>query len=233
MKVLAFAVVCLLAVSGALAADSCYQDVSLDCGQANPNGLALPRCNAVYGEYGRHGNVASELQAYGNLHLERSYEYLLSSAYFNNYQTNRAGFSKLFKKLSDDAWNKNIEIIKHITMRGGEMNFAQRSTQKPVERKNYTVELHELDSLAKALDTQKELAERAFYIHREATRNSQHLHDPEVAQYLEEEFIEDQSKTIRALAGHTSDLKSFITANNGQDLSLALYLFDEYLQKTV
>ncbi|KOB52042.1 Ferritin [Operophtera brumata] len=113
------------------------------------------------------------------------------------------------------------------------MNFAQRSTQKPVERKNYTVELHELDSLAKALDTQKELAERAFYIHREATRNSQHLHDPEVAQYLEEEFIEDQSKTIRALAGHTSDLKSFITANNGQDLSLALYLFDEYLQKTV
>ncbi|CAG9789819.1 unnamed protein product [Diatraea saccharalis] len=232
MKAIISAVMCLLAATGAFAADACYQDVSLDCGQASTS-LALPRCNAVYGEYGRHGNVATEMQAYANLHLERSYEYLLSAAYFNNYQTNRAGFSKLFKKLSDQAWEKTIELIKHVTMRGDEMNFSQRSTQKPVERKNYTVELHELESLAKALDTQKELAERAFYIHREATRNSQHLHDPEIAQYLEEEFIEDQSKTIREIAGHTTDLKRFITANNGQDLSLALYLFDEYLQKTV
>lgn len=78
----------------------------------------LSRCNAKYGEYGSHGNVASELQAYANLHLERSYEYLLSSAYYNNYQTNRAGFSKLFKKLSDDAWEKTIDIIKHVTLRG-------------------------------------------------------------------------------------------------------------------
>ncbi|KAL0808655.1 hypothetical protein ABMA28_013090 [Loxostege sticticalis] len=231
MKVIASVALCLLACVGALAADQCYQDVSLDCGQAS-NTLALPRCNAIYGEYGRHGNVAKELQAYANLHLERSYEYLLSAAYFNNYQMNRAGFSKLFKKLSDDAWEKTIDLIKHVTMRGDVMNFAQRSIQKPVEKKNYTVELHELESLAKALDTQKELAERAFYIHREAIRNSEHLHDPEVAQYLEEEFVEYQGKRIRDLAGHTSDLKQFIT-NNGQDLSLALYLFDEYLQKVV
>lgn len=55
----------------------------------------------------------------------------------------------------------------------------------------------------------------------------------QISQYLEEEFIEDHAKTIRNLAGHTADLKQFITANNGQDLSLALYLFDEYLQKAV
>lgn len=223
---------CVLAVSGALAADSCYQNVEMDCSQVS-NSLALPRCNAKYGEYGSHGNVAAELQAYANLHLERSYEYLLSSAYYNNYETNRVGFSKLFKKLSDEAWEKTIDIIKHVTMRGDEMNFAQRSTQKTADRRNYTVEVHELEALAKALDTQKELAERAFYIHREATRNSQHLHDPEVAQYLEEEFIEYQAKKIRDLAGHTNDLKRFITANSGQDLSLGLYLFDEYLQKTI
>lgn len=231
MKVLASAVLCLLAVSGALAADACYQDVTLDCGQASST-LTLPRCNAIYGEYGRHGNVAQELQAYANLHLERSYEFLLSAAYFNNYQTNRAGFSKLFKKLSDDAWEKTIGLVKHVTMRGDEMNFAQRSSQKPVEKKNYTVELHELESMAKALDTQKELAERAFHIHREATRNSPHLHDPEIAQYLEEDFIEYQGKRIRELAGFTNDLKKF-TDNNGQDLSMSLYLFDEYLQKVV
>ncbi|XP_059056478.1 ferritin, lower subunit isoform X2 [Achroia grisella] len=232
MKVVLSVIAGLLAVCGVLAEDACYQDVSLQCNQASTV-LGLSHCNSVYGEYGRHGNVATEMQAYANLHLERSYEYLLSAAYFNNYQTNREGFSKLFKKLSDEAWGKTIELIQHITKRGGEMNFAQRSTHQPAERKNYTVELHELESLAKALDTQKEIAERAFYIHREATRNSQHLHDPEVAQYLEEEFIEDHSKTIRNLAGHITDLKSFITANNGQDKSLAFYLFDEYLQKTI
>lgn len=63
------------------------------------------------------------------------------------------------------------------------MDFTRQSTQKSI-RKNYTVELHELEALAKALDTQKELAERAFYIHREATRNSQHLHDPEVRRHF-------------------------------------------------
>lgn len=226
--VLAF---CLLALSGAFALDNCFQDVNQQCAQ-NSMGLTMPSCNAVYGEFGRHGNVASEMQAYANLHLERSYEYLLSYAYYNNYKTNRLGFSKLFKKLSDDAWEKTIDIIKHVTMRGGDMNFGQRSTQKSIDRKNYTVEVYEVHALARALDTQKELAERAFYIHREATRNSQHLHDPEIAQYLEEEFVEYQAKRIRELAGHTRDLKRFIESNNGQDLSLSLYLFDEYLQKT-
>ncbi|CAG9106259.1 unnamed protein product [Plutella xylostella] len=232
MKAFALALACLLALSGASAADNCYNDVSLDCGQAS-NSLVLPSCNAIYGGYGHHGSLASEMQAYANLHLERSFEYLLSAAYYNNYQTNRAGFSKLFKKLSDHAWEKSIELIQHINKRGGVMDFARRSTQEPTTKANFTVELHELESLAKALDTQKELADRAFHIHREATRNSQHLHDAEIAQYLEEEFIEYQAKTIRDLAGHTSDLKKFVTGNNGNDLSLSLYLFDEYLQKAV
>ncbi|KAJ2938681.1 hypothetical protein O0L34_g12008 [Tuta absoluta] len=219
---------CLLA--GAFAADTCYKDVNMDCSQAS-SALGLPRCNALYGEYTRN-NVAGELQAYANLHLERSYQYLLTSAYFNNYQTNRAGFGKLFRKLSDESWQKTIELIKHITMRGDVMDFARRSPHDAADR-NFTVELNELESLAKALDTQKEIAERAFHIHKEATKNSEKLHDPEITHYLEEEFIEGHAKTIRNLAGHTTDLKKFITANNGQDLSLALYLFDEYLQKVV
>lgn len=224
---------CLLAVTGALSADSCYESVGMDCMEAS-NVLSLSSCNARYGDFSSGQNiVADELKAYANLHLERSYDYLLSSAYYSNYKTNRAGFSKLFRKLSDDAWEKTIDLIKHVTMRGDKMNFGQRTNQRTVERKNYTVELHELDALAKALDTQKELAERAFYIHREATRNAQNLHDPEIAQYLEEEFVEYQAKKIRDLAGHTNDLKGFVNVNNGQDLSLGLYLFDEYLQKVV
>ncbi|CAH2226314.1 jg417, partial [Pararge aegeria aegeria] len=110
--VIAFA--CLLAASAA--ADVCYNEVSMECGRATSS-LALPSCNAVYGNFGRQGNVANEMQAYANLHLRRSYEFLLSSAYYNNYQTNRPGFSKLFRKLADDSWAKTVEIIKHVTKR--------------------------------------------------------------------------------------------------------------------
>ncbi|OWR54797.1 ferritin LCH [Danaus plexippus plexippus] len=110
------------------------------------------------------------------------------------------------------------------------MDFMVRSAIESV--KNSTTELQELEALAHALDAQKEMAERAFYIHQEATRNNHKTHDAEIAQYLEEEYIEDHAKIVRDLAGYTTDLKQFITANSGQDLSLALYLFDEYLQKT-
>ncbi|GBP32718.1 Ferritin heavy chain [Eumeta japonica] len=231
----------LLAGAGVFGADNCYNDVTLDCSQASTS-LILPSCNAIFGGYGHHGNLATEMQAYANLHLKKSYEYLLSSAYYDNYQTNRAGFTKLFRKLSDHTWEKTIELIKHINLRGGVMDFQRRSVLETQPENNYTVELHELESLAKALDSEKELAERAFFIHREATRNSQHLHDAGIlctisglyiAQYLEEEFIEYQSKNVRDLAGYTSDLKKFVTDNNGQDLSLALYIFDEYLKKVV
>ncbi|XP_041988799.1 soma ferritin [Aricia agestis] len=231
MKSFVSILVC-LAVAAAASAETCFNDVSMDCGQAS-NSLSMPSCNAVYSNFGRQGNVANEMQAYANLHLKRSYEYLLSAAYYDNFQTNRPGFHKLFRKLADDSWAKTIELIKHITKRGGAMDFSRHSSQETGEDRNGTIELHELESLAHALDTQKEIAERAFFIHQEATRNNHKTHDAEIAQYLEEEFIEDHSKTIRELAGHTSDLKQFIVANNGQDLSLALYLFDEYLQKVV
>lgn len=224
---------CLVAFSGALAADkTCFQNAQEDCGSSS-SGISLLSCNAKYGAFnGDPHSTSLEMQAYANLHLKRSYEYLLSASFFNNYERNRVGFSKLFRKLSDDAWEKTIDLVKHVTMRGHEMNFAQVGSRHQIDvKKEYVAELQELEALAKALDTQKELAERAFHIHHESTRVSKDLHDPEIAQYLEEEFIEDHSKLVRQLAGHTSDLKKFIA--HGKDLPLSLYLFDEYLQKTV
>nr|QED22038.1 ferritin light chain subunit [Samia ricini] len=231
MKKITFAVACLLALSSVYAGDRCYEGVTTECVSTTTT-LSLGKCNAQYGEYNDYSHVAGELQAYANLYLKRSYEYLLSASYFNNYKINRAGFSKMFRKLSDEAWEKAIDLIKHVTMRGINMDFSRRSIYDPEPGKKYVVELHELDSLAKALDTQKELAERAFTIHREATKNANNLHDPEIAQYLEEKFIEDHATTIRELAGFTNDLKGVIISND-KDLSLALYIFDEYLQKVV
>lgn len=59
------------------------------------------------------------------------------------------------------------------------MDFRARSSQDQ-ETRNSTIELQELESLAHALDVEKEIAERAFFIHQEATRNNHKTHDAEV-----------------------------------------------------
>lgn len=149
------------------------------------------------------------------------------STHYGNYEKNRPGFEKLFRDLSDRAWNTGIELIKYITKRGGQMNFNNR---KVFDIQTKAVELYELESMAKALDMEKSLAEEAFRIHAIASRSKSesHLHDPEVASYLEKEYLHKQSETIRTLAGYSNDLTQFIKS---PDTSLAIFMFDEILQK--
>jgi hypothetical protein len=88
------------------------------------------------------------------------------------------------------------------------------------------VELNELSSLGKALDSQKQLATEALRIHIQAQHHKQ---DADIAHYIEEHFIESLSERVRELSGHTNDLKNLMTERT--ETSLSLFLFDEYLQK--
>nr|WIM01374.1 ferritin 1 [Limnephilus flavicornis] len=221
------------AVLAVSSANYCYNDVTNACGPSESSS-DLANCNAQFSAF---RGVSSDLHAYANSHIMQSYEYLLMATHFGNYQQNRDGFAKLFRKLSDDTWAKSIDLIKYITKRGGRMDFNARKpiadkepvadNKKSVDR---TYELNELGSMAKALDQQKVLADEAHKIHGEVTRRSTLYHDPQVGHYLEEEFMNQQADTIRTLAGHTNDLKRLIK-EQPNDKSLALFLFDEYLSK--
>lgn len=90
------------------------------------------------------------------------------------------------------------------------------------------VELYELQSLAKALDVEKQLTLDAHHIHHEVTRNKDNHHDPEMSSYIEEEFVHKQADTIRKLSGYAADVGKMLGSN---EPDLALYLFDEYLGK--
>jgi hypothetical protein len=52
-----------------------------------------------------------------------------------------------------------------------------------------------------------------------------------VSSYLEEHFLHRHAESVRSLAGHASDLKRLLSED--KQTSLALFLFDEYLQKVV
>lgn len=170
--------------------------------------------------------LVAELQKYANLHIMRSFEYLLVATHFSNYVNNREGFEKVFRKLSDSTWEDGIDLIKHIALRGGNHSFTERMVDGLPGKKTY--ELYELQSLGRAVDVQKHLADEAFKIHNIALRKHE-IHDPEIAQYIEEEFAEKHAEEVRKLVGHVSDLRRM---SEGSDASLALHLFDDYLQKS-
>lgn len=205
--------------SAAASENYCYHDVSVSC-SAGAEESSSTNCNAVYGNA---GHVMEEISNFVNTHITRSFQYLLMSTHFGSYEANRPGFEKLFRVLSDQAWDHAQGLIKHMTKRGGKMDFEHREDDKLVERnaKKVVYELRELEGLARALDIQKSLAKQAFSLH----KNSK---DAELTHYLEEEFIKGHADTIRNLAGHTADLKSL---SKGPDASLSVYLFDEYLLK--
>lgn len=127
--------------------------------------------------------------------MAKSYEYLLLATNFGSYVKNRPGFEKQFRALSDKSWENSINIIKHITKRGGTHDFRSRV---PILGKNEKVdgvekvfELSELGSLAMALDTEKTLSMDAHRLHEKFSHANDKAHyDPEVCPPLHNNRIE-------------------------------------------
>lgn len=85
-----------------------------------------------------------------------------------------------------------------------------------------------MNSLAKALDTEKQLAREALRIHNQAQHHTSL--DADIAHYIEEHFTESLSERVRDLAGYSNDFKNLLT---DRDPSVSVFLFDEYLKKTL
>ncbi|XP_043495101.1 ferritin light chain, oocyte isoform [Polistes fuscatus] len=208
--------------------ESCYDKSKKACNSLDfvDKKALFTNCNAVYGNI---MELQTELQAYANAHIESSFELLLMSTHFGNYEANRDGFKGLYRKLSDKTWEDAINIIKFITKRGGKMNFNQlpRIKGSAQVKSKKILQFNEIHSLSKALDIEKQLAEEALYIHSRAHHSKQ---DASVAHYLEEQFMEPQADCVRQLAGHISDLKKLLTDH---DASVSVFLFDEYLKKII
>lgn len=174
---------------------------------------------------------------FANEHLVRSYEYLFLSAEFGTYSKDRPGFEKVLHGLSDAAWNKGIEMIKETTKRGASHTFKEVKTDRSDKGKAVKAhgDLNELQALAKAAEIEKNLLIRANDIHRHhshATLSEDKAkgYDAGLAHYLEEEIIEGKTETVRNLVGHVNDLKN-IFKKDSSIFSMALYLFDQQLQK--
>lgn len=97
-----------------------FSKILLDGGQ-------ITNCNAKYGAIEAH---ETDLQAFVSANIEASFEFLLMSTHFGNYEAHREGFKGLYRKLSDQSWADAIDLIKYIASRGGRMNLNQLSHVK-------------------------------------------------------------------------------------------------------
>lgn len=219
-------VVLSVVICNSSATEFCYSEIVSAC---SLGGGETQNCTA---KYGAAHTVMKDLQNYANLHITRNWQFMLMSAHYHNYQANREGFAKLYKKYSDESWEHSIELIKYMAKRGGAHDFKYKK-EMPSEIGTPVFELDELPSLAKALGMWKTVAEEAHYIHREVSNKMPGFHDPETSSYIENEFLHEHAKIIRDLAGYTNDLKRLVHEHKEKDSSLAIFLFDNYLQKSV
>lgn len=163
--------------------------------------------------------------------MTRSYEYFFLSAQFGTYAKDRPGFEKLLHGLSDNAWNKGIEMIKEITKRGFAHKFElNKDTEGIMSSANVT----ELVALAKAAEIEKSLLIKANDIHRHhshASLDSSHScgYDAGLSHYIAEEILEEKTSTVRTLTGFANQLKRLFV-QDPKLYPLSLFMFDKSLQ---
>lgn len=185
------------------------------------------------------GHVKDDLETFTNQQLEKSFDFLLLSSAFDQHNLDRPGFEKLYRKISDKAWEDTQKLIKYRSKRGLTVELNGLNDAKNALKQTHAVTraallgTNEIDSLKVALNYEKVLAEESHSIHKKISHahGKDEAYDPDVAHYLDEEIIEYQSGVIRELAGHIHILKSI--QDESATAALGTHLFDEYLAKAL
>lgn len=194
--------------------------------------IKLEKCTAKYGGFTQ--NLNEKLNKYMCEHIGLSYKYLRLATNFNSHMKDRGGLYKLFRGLSDDAWEDSVELAKYITKRSGSINVPKckeiwddkKAHEKPIDK----ISMTEIVTLSDALEWHKTLAGDAYEIHKHVSNpheNRTH-YDPEVSSFIEKHYVHEHAEKIRQLTGYVNDLVSLV---NSKDAGLGLYLFDEHLKK--
>lgn len=175
-------------------------------------------------------HIQTDLNRYTKQMLDKSFDFLLLSAVFDQYSMDRPGFEKLYRKTSDKAWEDTIDLIKYQSRRGASVQVGGGEGSNSIHEVASLLQSNETTSLELALEYEKILATEAHRIHKKISHADSTKHyDPDVAHYLDEKLIEYQSGQIRKLSGYITNLNDIIREANTK--ALGVQLFDEYLDK--
>lgn len=145
-----------------------------------------------------------------NLELYASYVYTAMAYHFDRWDVALKGHHKYFKKMASEEREHANKFMKYQNKRGGTIVLGD--IKKP-EKETWgsLLEAHQ-DALA----LEKGVYQALLELHATATQNN----DPHLADYLEEEFLEEQVKSIKEYADYITNLRRVGTG-------VGEYIFDK------
>ncbi|XP_026313939.1 ferritin subunit-like [Hyposmocoma kahamanoa] len=169
-----------------------------------------------------HSRCRASMRAQIQMEVAASLQYLAMGAHFSRDEVNRPGFAKLFFDAGTEEREHAMKLIEYLLMRGElTSDVSSLIAFKPPQRKNWESGVDALEhALKMEADVTKSIRNVIDDCESDPEFNDYHLVD-----YLAGEFLEEQYKGQRDLAGKASTLKKMMDRH----VSLGEFLFDKKL----
>jgi ferritin heavy chain len=148
-----------------------------------------------------------------NMEMYASYTYMSMASYYDRDDIALPGFSKFFKNLSHEEKEHAEKLSKYQNKRGGRVVY--NPIDKPAKAEWGTG----LDGLQSALELEKSVNQALLNLHKIASDHT----DPQMCDFLESEFLEEQVESIKQLA-------DYITSSKRAGPGLGEWHFDRMLE---
>jgi len=145
-----------------------------------------------------------------NMELYASYVYLSMAYYFDREDVALPGFHKFFLKSSDEEREHAQKFMKYQQMRGG------RVVLQPIDKPSLDEWGSGLNAMEAALELEKTVNQALLDLHVVASSKN----DPQMCDFLETTYLEEQVEAIKEIAGYITNLKRVGTG-------LGEYMFDK------
>uniref|UniRef100_G3MPJ3 Ferritin n=2 Tax=Amblyomma TaxID=6942 RepID=G3MPJ3_AMBMU len=161
-------------------------------------------------KYFLHDRCRLALQEQINLELHASLVYTQMAAYLGNNKVARAGFAHFFRHESNEEREHAHKLLDYVNLRGGTVSTV--NVQMPTTATWMSV----LDVLQRALALEHDVTNRLHELHRLAEDTCR---DAQMADFLEQEFLAEQVRSI-------DQLQRLITQLQNMDTGLGEFLLD-------
>jgi len=131
------------------------------------------------------------------MEMYASYVYMSMAYYFDRDDVAFPGLHKFFKKSSDEEREHAEKIMKYQNDRGG------RIILQPISKPSNDEWNSPLEAITAALELEKTVNTNLLKIHGVAGANN----DPQLCDFLETHFLEEQVKSIKELSDYVVQLK--------------------------
>nr|QMX78315.1 ferritin 2 [Haemaphysalis flava] len=166
-------------------------------------------------KYFLHDRCRLGLQEQINVELHASLVYMQMAAYLGNNKVARAGFARFFSDQSSEEREHAQKLMDYVNLRGGTVSNVN------VDMPATATWMSVLDALQAALALEHQVTNRLHALHGLA---ADHCRDPQMTDFLEQEFLAEQVHSI-------DKLQRLITQLQNMDTGLGEFLLDRELRR--